>query len=183
MYTNASAAIQVNNTLGKPFKVTRGVAQGCVLSPLFFNIYLDDLLNTFREWSRSPCWIYFIKLILFCRWLGINRARQNTIKKYLEILKKWCRDNFFHINTDKSGILSIGCVDLNPNSEFFWNGKALKNLSKIKYLGFDITNNGSWDDNIKRLTQKSIGILARYCTRYCGRYEQTRKRMRMFSRS
>ena len=43
MYTNAYASIQINNKIGKKFKVSRGVAQGCVLSPLFFNIYLEAL--------------------------------------------------------------------------------------------------------------------------------------------
>ena len=49
MYTDAFAAIQINNSVGDPFRVTRGVAQGCVLPPLFFNIYIDDLLTRFRE--------------------------------------------------------------------------------------------------------------------------------------
>ena len=33
---------------GRIFPVRRGVAQGCVLSSLLFNIYVDDLLQRIR---------------------------------------------------------------------------------------------------------------------------------------
>ena len=48
MYTDAKCQLFINDTLGEPFEVHRGVAQGCVLSPLFFDIYIDDLLSQFR---------------------------------------------------------------------------------------------------------------------------------------
>ena len=49
MYTGAKCQMFVNGTLGTPFEVHKGVAQGCVLSPLFFDIYVDDLLEEFRD--------------------------------------------------------------------------------------------------------------------------------------
>jgi len=89
MYTDAYARIEINNSLWKPFKVTRAAAQGCVLNPIFFNIYLDDLLKRFRESN-----------------LGVP-VGCTSVNKYLEILNSWCEENFFSINTDKSGILRV----------------------------------------------------------------------------
>ena len=45
LYTDAKAQLCINGKLGEQFDVTRGVAQGCVLSPIFFDIYIDDLLQ------------------------------------------------------------------------------------------------------------------------------------------
>ena len=49
LYTDSEAQLFINGKSGPAFEVTRGVAQGCVLSPLFFDVYLDDLLSKFRQ--------------------------------------------------------------------------------------------------------------------------------------
>jgi len=49
MYSDAKASIQINGSLEEPFPITAGVAQGCVLSPLFFIVCLDDLLKELQE--------------------------------------------------------------------------------------------------------------------------------------
>ena len=163
MYTNAKATIQINKSLSKPFKVTRGVAQGCTLSPLFFNIYLDDLLKRFRDSGLGvPIGCTLLNSFSFADDLALIAKDKKTISKFLEIINIWCKENFFQVNMDKSGVLSTGQISLNPLSEFYLNGKALKNLKKIHYLGFDISNTGSWDESINHLSQKARGVLARY---------------------
>ena len=43
MYTNDKVCIKVDHKLTESFSVNQGVKQGCILSPLLFNIYLADL--------------------------------------------------------------------------------------------------------------------------------------------
>jgi hypothetical protein len=44
-YTKLKAVITWNGTLSDMFIITRGICQGSILSPLFFNMFIDDLLK------------------------------------------------------------------------------------------------------------------------------------------
>ena len=124
MYTNAEARLYINNTLGEPFGVTRGVAQGCVLSPTFFAVYMDDLLTEFKraglgvpvgKWTQGAC--------SFADDLALVAPNERTGEKYLSILGRWCQRNKFEINVKKSGILRIGNKRNEPVPNFKVNGK------------------------------------------------------------
>jgi hypothetical protein len=43
-YKSLEASVKCNGTISNTFKITRGSRQGSILSPLFFNIFIDDLL-------------------------------------------------------------------------------------------------------------------------------------------
>ena len=45
MYTNPQAKVYFNGQYSDLFNIERGVAQGCKLSTLLFNLYINDLLN------------------------------------------------------------------------------------------------------------------------------------------
>ncbi|KAL4096625.1 hypothetical protein QTP88_021544 [Uroleucon formosanum] len=41
LYWHQQAKIRINNTLSNDFRIRRGVRQGCILSPIFFNLYSE----------------------------------------------------------------------------------------------------------------------------------------------
>ena len=44
LYNTNSSSILINNNIGNSFKSTLGVRQGCILSPLLFNIYFEEIM-------------------------------------------------------------------------------------------------------------------------------------------
>ena len=49
MYTNQTLRVKWNNVISEEFNALNGVKQGGVLSPLLFNIYMDELIHRLRK--------------------------------------------------------------------------------------------------------------------------------------
>lgn len=173
MYTGAEARLQINGQLGQAFRVTRGVAQGYVLSPLFFDIYLDDLLKRFCESALGiPVGRTVWNAFSFADDLALVAPGRETLKRYLQMLNSWCDENFFLINPGKSGVLSAGRYDPEAeqgvsyfdeeNEDFSVGGQPLRSFTQFKYLGFDLTCDGSWDVYLRRIVQSARAVLARH---------------------
>ena len=139
----------------KNFKVTNGVAQGCTLSPLFFAIYLDDLLIKFRESGLGiPVGALRENAFSFADDLLLLSPDTTTTERYIDILTEWCRENHLSVNIDKCGILRLGSLAVTPPETLHLNGKPLKYLEEkqpgqekitpFKYLGASFPPNGSW---------------------------------------
>ena len=50
IYSNNRCQIKIGNRLSQEFGTTKGLLQGCCLSPILFKIYIDVIL---RDWSRK----------------------------------------------------------------------------------------------------------------------------------
>ena len=51
LYRGSSCAVRVDGALSDFFEIHSGVRQGCVLSPLLFDIAMDWVLKTATEWA------------------------------------------------------------------------------------------------------------------------------------
>ena len=44
LYCNSTSAVIINNIQGNTFKTTVGVSQGCLLSSVLFNVFLEEIM-------------------------------------------------------------------------------------------------------------------------------------------
>ena len=175
MYTGAKARLIVNGVLGRPFYVTQGVAQGCALSPLFFDIYIDDLLLKFRESGLGvPLGALTQSALSFADDLILLSSNEDDTEQYLHILDSWCRNNHLFINPKKSGILRVGAMCEKPLRRYKIHNTPIQyldekdpyfeNIREFKYLGFCIPKSGDWKKTFDFRLGKARQALGQYRT-------------------
>ena len=53
LYTSSKARARFASMLSNEFPIKRGVRQGCPLSPILFNLFINDILNNCEKYGVS----------------------------------------------------------------------------------------------------------------------------------
>ena len=129
MYRSVSFAVKCDNKLTDSFETTVGVKQGCVLSPIFLNIFLYDLPLIFDA-TCAPvnlnnlnlsCLMYADDLIIMSESAA---GLQHALDKLYHYFMKWK----LLVNIDKSNV-----------KIFNKSGRLLKNFN-FKYGDREVNN-------------------------------------------
>ena len=87
------------NYNGIKIKTEKGLVQGSTLSPLLFNLFINDLLNLLERWGiETRAYADDIAWI----WKNVQQWQEA-----IRIMKSWADENAMKINPTKSGILRI----------------------------------------------------------------------------
>ena len=142
---------------GSPFSINLGVRQGCVLSPILFNIFLCDLAKTLQELGGAPTLDALnISSLFWADDLVLFSEDEEGLQRMLNILENYCRDNHLLVNTKKTK-----CMIFNKNGrlllrKFLLNGVQLEVVRSYKYLGFVITPSGELNTGLKDLRDRAF---------------------------
>ena len=142
-----SFQVRVENTLSQTKYTKRGVPQGSVISPILFNIFINDLADIC---SNSKVSLYADDVALWKNGSNLKFV-SSKIQNDLLHIEEWSKKWKIKLSESKSKVVvftnkpDIGEVKLTLN------GKTLEVVKKFKFLGvvFDKTN--SWRDHIQKI--------------------------------
>ena len=92
------------------FAYEKGVRQGCPLSPLLFNLYINDLIDTINQNYQSNIFLTKDNKInkpLYADDLVLLSETEQGLQKQINTLKEYCDKWKLRINTKKTKTLIL----------------------------------------------------------------------------
>lgn len=159
MYNETRYIIKNNGKFSKPIDSNLGVKQGCNLSPLLFNIFINDIHDIF-EASCSPIDINSRKIssLSFADDLVIMSESQVGLQNSLDKLNKYCQNWGLDVNISKTKVVVFNkpFTQKIKKLNFTFDINKIEVQNSYRYLGIDISNTGNFGKSHEYLYKKAI---------------------------
>ena len=167
LYSSTKCAIKLSENRTPFFPYKKGVRQGCILSPLLFNIYINDLPKLFEQTQSDPFLLpngTTINSLLYADDLVIFSRSKSGLQNCLNKLHEWCNRWLMEVNIKKTKIMIFQKYNSKlPNLHFYIGNKKIDIVEEYTYLGLKLVPNGKFKLAQKQLSEK--GLHALYKTR------------------
>ncbi|MEC9321195.1 MAG: reverse transcriptase domain-containing protein [Chloroflexota bacterium] len=137
----------------------RGTPQGGILSPLLWNLVMNNLFSFTRD--RIPCDLqgFADDLLLLARGTDADTLRDVTQRSIMAI-EEWCSDNDLSLSSDKTHIVMFTRKQKWKLARpFKVNGQKIELRKTTKFLGVILDQKLTWTAHIQKQTKKAKGIL------------------------
>ena len=159
MYSKTLCSVKIENNRTRYFNYTKGVRQGCPLSPLLFNIFINELAGKLCDTSSSPitlpngtelnCLIYADDIVILSR-------SPDGLQHKLDNLKSYCNNWGMNLNIKKTKCLTFQKKNkVEKRQSFAYGEHKIENVASYTYLGMTISANGSFHMSTENLCSKA----------------------------
>lgn len=152
IYEKTQTAVWTGNELSRPFPTECGVKQGCLLSPLLFALYLNDL----HDYLEGGLHIgdMNIRLLLYADDIVILSDDINILQQMICRLEQYCSIWNVEVNLGKSEIMVFRKGGkLSRKEKWYYKGQEINTVSEYCYLGVVLTPKMSFTKHIERRNQ------------------------------
>ena len=155
-YCTQEFMVKWGNTFSTPFTAANGVRQGGILSPLFFNVYLDNL-STVLNLSHVGCMMNekLFNHLMYADDMVLVTPSASALQYLLNVCKQYAHDHDIVYNVKKTVSMCIRPqkqkYELKLNVQL--SGNPLRYVDSHKYLGVYINSKFKDDVNIRAQVQ------------------------------
>ena len=128
------------------------MAQGSILGPLLFSIYVNDLHNVVKVCELH---LYADDMELHCNNVDLSSV-EIDLQGDLQCVHLWLSVNRLTLSIKKSNVMLIGsCQKLRGNDlHVTVDGKQLSHVSSVKYLDFHLDEHLTWHQHTANVLQR-----------------------------
>ncbi len=106
LYTGVSSCVRVNGLLTDWFDVHCGLRQGCSLSPLSFNLFINDLAVCIKALGKGVnINNELVSILMYADDIVLIAENEGDLQGMLDLLHHWCNINNMTVNCSKSNIV------------------------------------------------------------------------------
>lgn len=156
LYSNPLVVINVNNFLTEPFSATRGIRQGCPLSPLLYSICVEGLANLIRSSNcikgvNLPGQEVTFKVVQHADDTTIFVTDNKEFTMLEKIFYTYSEGSGSKINVQKTQGLWLGAWKNRQDTpgNFKWTNEKIKILGI--YFGNEVRPEDNWAERLNRM--------------------------------
>jgi hypothetical protein len=154
LYTGTMSAVWNGDELSDYFETYSGVKQGCLLSPLLFALFLNDL----HDELQGGLYIddVNIRVLLYADDIVIVADEPKSLQTMIMNLEKYCNNWNMSVNMNKSKIMVFRKGGrIRSDEHWTFNGTQVEIVKSYVYLGVIFTPKMSFAQHILERTKKA----------------------------
>ena len=150
LYTDQKVTIRWDDQQSDFFDITKGVRQGCILSPHLFNIYTEQVM---RESDIDDMGLKIggrnITNLRYADDTALIADNVTSMKRILHRVDTAGREAGLRLNAKKTKVLHVAGIDSQTNNEIKIDKVPLEKVNDFKYLGSIKADDASCSKDIK----------------------------------
>ena len=157
-YAKATSAVQMNGSIGEWFRTTVGVRQGCLLSPTFFNIFLERIMSDALEEYDGKVSIggRNITYLRLADDIDALAEKEQELGALVESFDKTCTRYKMEMRTEKTKLMTSSASGI--QREIKVKGQKLGTVTSFKYLGAVVSDDSSKHKGLSRIAQATAAL-------------------------
>jgi hypothetical protein len=151
LYLSQSVVVRVNGGNSEPGLLGRGVRQGCPLSPLLFNIYIQQMIMETMENVEDGVKVggQLVNAIRFADDQAMVASTNAGLQRIMDSLNRTSGEYGMRINIKKTKMMRISREE-GKSMNITINGNKLEQVTQFCYLGSTITEDCRSHTEIKK---------------------------------
>ena len=175
LYTKDKACVKILNNITEMFNINQGVKQGCILSPILFNIFMSDLQEKLESEENDPVGISPDEICGCLIWaddLLILSESEQGLRNMLQTLHIFSESNGLNINMDKTKIMIFNKTGRHIRRKYFFGTQEIGTTREYKYLGFKVTPSGEINSGLVDLKDRALKAFMKLKTKLGPRFRK-----------
>jgi hypothetical protein len=157
IYSKVKCSVRHGSKLSSFFNYIIGVRQGCVLSPLVFNLFIDELTKILEQGGGDLAGVrvgdLLIFTLLYCDDVVLIAGDPDHLQTLLHSLERFCASSSMCVNIKKTKIMAF--FSRNRSFSFLFNNQPLDMVSEFKYLGCFFDSNLSFKFHVEAAVRRA----------------------------